>query len=152
MRVQEDGTLRDWRALVWTPKANQVFNRTSFDSIGGDPATFTWQTLPALVSGQVPLKGAATYQPHAGMDPVTFLMAELTVEREGSLKLLLGKDAKKGMLLWVQGVPTAIEGDSVQLDVKAGPLKLQVGVKRPVLGDSVQIRVDREQSTARLAP
>lgn len=152
MRVQEDGTLRDWKSLVWTPKANQVFNRTSFDSIGGDPTTFTWQPLPALVSGQVPLKGAATYQPHAGMDPVTFLMAELTVEREGSLKLLLGKDAKKGMLLWVQGVPTAIEGDSVQLDVKAGPLKLQVGVKRPVLGDSVQIRVDREQSTARLAP
>lgn len=152
MRVQEDGTLRDWKSLVWTPKANQVFNRTSFDSIGGDPANFTWQPSPALVSGQVPLGGTATFQPRAGIDPVSFLMTELVVEREGRLKLLLSKDAKKGMLLWVQGVPTAIEGDSVQLDVQAGPLKLQIGVKRPVLGDSVQIRVDREQSTARLAP
>jgi hypothetical protein len=86
------------------------------------------------------------------MQPVSFLMTELNVEREGTLKLLLGENAQRGMLLWVQGVPTAIDGDSVQLDVKTGSLKLHVGIVRSVLGDRVQIRVDREQSTARLAP
>ncbi|AMV35184.1 hypothetical protein VN12_23865 [Pirellula sp. SH-Sr6A] len=152
MRVQEDGSLRDWKSLVWTQKAHQLFNRTSLDSVAGDQSVFTWQPSAALVSGQVPLNGTATFQPHAGMEPVTFLMTELQVDREGTLRLLLGENAKKGMLLWVQGVPTAIEGDSVQFDVKTGALRLQVGIKRPVMGDRVQIRVDRDKSTARVAP
>ncbi len=152
MLVKEDGSIRNWRSLQWTREANTIFNRTSFDSISGDRKEFVWQQDAALVSGKVSLANATPYVPHAGMDPVSFVSTELHVERAGDITLDLGPNAKQGMLLWIQGVPTTIEGSMVKFPAKEGTVTIHLGVNRLVFQETVQIRIDREGTTARVQP
>jgi putative heme-binding domain-containing protein len=92
MLVAEDGSIRNWESLGWTEKALVLFNRTSLDSIVGDQSVFTWQSLPALVSGEAPVRGLATFRPHPGVPNYTFLRTSLNVARAGDLAIDLGEN------------------------------------------------------------
>lgn len=151
MLVKTDGSIRAWDALVWTEKAFVLFNRTSLDSIVGDPATFTWQPNPALVSGEIPTKGLATYKPHATMPNYTFLRTKLTVSRAGLVSLNLGDSPKGAISIWANGKPIPVNGDTLSLPVAEGEAWLFVGVNRDLIGDaSVRISIDASASTAKL--
>ena len=150
MLVKDDGSIRSWKRLKWTQDAHTLFNRNSLDSVTGDQTNLVWEDSPALVSGRIPLQDAATYTPHAGMEPITFLAADFNVERAGKVTLELGENAKQGMLLWINDVPTSIEGSTVSFAAEEGPLKVFLGLKRPQFPNDVQIRIDRAATTARV--
>jgi putative heme-binding domain-containing protein len=153
MLVKTDGAIRAWDALVWTEKAFVLFNRTSLDSIVGDPATFTWQPNPALVSGETPTKGLATYKPHATMPNYTFLRTKLSVARAGTVVLNLGDSPKGSISIWANGKPLPVDGRTLSLPVAEGDSWLFVGVNRDLIGDaSIRISIDASASTAKLTP
>lgn len=150
MLVKDDGSVRNWKTLKFSQAAHQVFNRNSLDSVTADHKGFVWQDLGSLVSGRVPLAGSDTFVPHAGVDPTTFLVADFNVERAGEVTLDLGENAKQGLLLWINDVPTSIEGSNVKFSAEEGPLKVYLGVKRPHFKDDIQVKIDRAGTTARL--
>lgn len=150
MLVKPDGSIRSWQHLVWTQPANTLLNRTSLDSIAGDQSQFTWQSTAALVSGALPLKGLATYQPHGNIEPTTFLSSQVNITKAGSLRIELGSLNKQSALLWVNGVPATISGNTVEVAVPVGACNIHVGINRKqVPSDSIQIRLDADKSTAK---
>lgn len=152
MQVKADGSIRQWDALAWTEKAFVLFNRTSLDSIVGDQANFAWQPLPALVSGETPLRGLAIYRPHATMPNYTFLRTKLNATRGGVVTLDLGAAPKGSVSIWSGGKPIPVDGSNVQITVPEGESWLFVGLNRDQLGDSnIRVRILSEQSTAKLS-
>ncbi|MEI8212527.1 MAG: PVC-type heme-binding CxxCH protein [Planctomycetota bacterium] len=153
MLVKPDGSIRSWDTLAWTEKAFVLFNRTSLDSIVGDPSNFVWQAHPALVSGEIPTRGLPTYRPHATMPNYTFLRSKLNVAKGGSLRLDLGDIPKGAISIWAGGKPIPVDGSSPAIPFADGESWIFVGVNRDLIGDRpIRIRVDTEGSTAKLAP
>jgi putative heme-binding domain-containing protein len=151
MLVAEDGSIRNWESLGWTEKALVLFNRTSLDSIVGDQSVFTWQSLPALVSGEAPVRGLATFRPHPGVPNYTFLRTSLNVARAGDLAIDLGQTPKGAVSLWANGKPIPVEGNRVKIAFGEGANWLFVGVNRDLVGEgAVRVKVDTEASTAKI--
>jgi hypothetical protein len=128
-----------------------LFNRTSLDSIVGDQSVFTWQSLPALVSGEAPVRGLATFRPHPGVPNYTFLRTSLNVARAGDLAIDLGQTPKGAVSLWANGKPIPVEGNRVKIAFGEGANWLFVGVNRDLVGEgAVRVKVDTEASTAKI--
>jgi putative heme-binding domain-containing protein len=150
MQIASDGTIRAWRALVWTQPAHHIFNRTSLDAVAGEQSSFTWQPIASLVNGSLPLNGLGKFQPHADTPPTTFLHTQIEVAREGTVQLDLGKQAKQSMSLWVDGVPTPITDSTISFPVRVGTCHVHIGVNRNVEDASIHVRLDAEKSTAKV--
>lgn len=149
MLVALDGAVRNWDTMAWTEKALVLFNRTSLDSIVGDQSNFTWQLHPALVSGQVPMRGLATFKPQPGPN-YTFLRTKLNVSRAGDIVFDFGDTPKGSLTLWANQRPVPIDGKSVKVAFGEGEHWVFVGVNRDTVGDgSVSISIDPVQSTAK---
>jgi len=149
MLVALDGAVRNWDTMAWTEKALVLFNRTSLDSIVGDQSNFTWQLHPALVSGQVPMRGLATFKPQPGPN-YTFLRTKLNVTRAGDVVFDFGDTPKGSLTLWANQRPVPIDGKSVKVAFGEGEHWVFVGVNRDTVGDgNVSITIDPTQSTAK---
>jgi putative heme-binding domain-containing protein len=153
MRVQEDGAIRAWESLSWSDAAFTLFNRTSFDAITGDQSRFTWQLLPALVSGSIPLQGLAKYRPHPGVPDHTFLRTKVACTRAGQVSLDVSDLPKGAVSLWMNGKPIPVDGNQVVFDISEGEHLWFVGVNRDIAGDGeIRIRVNPDATSARLVP
>ena len=153
MLVKNDGAIRGWEALGWSDKTFTLFNRTSFDSITGDQAAFSWQVHPALVSGAVPMQGLAKYRPHPGVPDHTFLRTKVVCTRPGQVAIDLGEIPKGAISFWINGKPVPVEGKKLMVNVAEGEHLWFVGVNRDVISDGgIRLRIDTESTTAKITP
>jgi hypothetical protein len=143
--------VRSWQKLVWTDEGHRRLNRTSFDTAATDDPALTWTAAYSRVSGTLPLDELARFQPHRDLDPTSFLRFTVDVSSPGWVRLSLGPH--DGLSLWLDGKPTPLAAENIDLDFPTGRHTITLAVnqlKRTAPLEVELLPIERSEATARL--
>jgi len=104
-----------------------VLNRTGIDSAAKANDAFVWLPHYATVRGDVPTRELPVFKPHTQANPVSFLKASFEVTQAGQFNLNIENPA--GVLMWVEGQPTAMRRGNASLTLDQGRYKIVLGVQ-----------------------
>jgi putative heme-binding domain-containing protein len=127
--ISKEEISRNWQQLVWTDEAHNRINRTSLDTVASNDAALTWAPFYATVQGNVEIAELPLFKPRSSVENLSFLRTQLDVSEDGRCTLVFDNEA--GIMLWVDGTPTPLNGKRCQLQLKQGQHTITIGVKRP---------------------
>lgn len=125
--IGQSRAVRRWQVLEYSDDTHRILNRSSFDSAAIEDPAFNWTSRYSKVSGELPLEGLPTLQPHKQLAPTTFARFQLDVSTAG--KLQLNWNATAGLQLWVDGKPQPVS-EKLVLDLAVGRHTLVVAIDR----------------------
>jgi putative heme-binding domain-containing protein len=134
--------VRKWQALLATDQAHRRIKRTSFDQATKADEAFQWKLAASQVSGDLPTSDlpifidASFVVKEASMRTV-FLRTFVNVSTAG--KVSLHWNSANGILLWVDGQPTPI--DTETLDLTKGGHQLTVAVDIVKRKDPIRLEI-----------
>ncbi|MBT4694937.1 MAG: c-type cytochrome, partial [Planctomycetaceae bacterium] len=132
---------RSWQQLVWTDKAHNRINRTSLDITASNDAALTWAPFYTTVQGEVEISELPLFTPRSVTGNLSFLRTRLTVSEDGGRCAIVFDDTA-GVLLWVDGTPTPLNGNRCELELKKGQHVVTLGVKRPARENRLMMQLE----------
>jgi putative heme-binding domain-containing protein len=138
--VSKEEIARTWQQLLWTEEAHNRINRTSLDTVASNDAALTWTPFYATVQGEVEINELPLYKPRSSVENISFLRTLLDVSEDGRCTLVFDNEA--GIMLWVDGTPTPLNGKRCDLQLKEGQHTITVGVKRPARKTRLMVKLE----------
>lgn len=138
--ISKDEIARTWQQLVRTDEAHNRINRTSLDTVASNDAALTWSPFYATVQGNVEIGELPLFSPRSSVENLSFLRTQLDISADGQCTLVFDNEA--GLMLWVDGTPTPLNGKRCDLRLKQGQHIITVGVKRPVRETQLMVKLE----------
>jgi putative heme-binding domain-containing protein len=138
--ISKEEIARTWQQLVWTAEAQNRINRTSLDNVASNDAALTWAPFYATVQGLVEITELPLFKPRSSVENLSFLRTQLDVSENGRCTLVF--DTEAGVMLWVDGTPTPINGNRVDLQLNQGQHAITLGVKRPFREKRLMVKLE----------
>ncbi len=126
-QIGKEPLARTWSVLQFSNETHRVLNRTGIDSAAKSNEAFLWLPHYATVHGDVPTQDLPIFKPHTQTNPVTFLRASLEVTQTGEFKLNI--ENPEGVLLWLDGKPTAMRNGTARIVLEQGQHQIVLGVQ-----------------------
>jgi hypothetical protein len=125
---------------VWTDEAHNRINRTSLDTVASNDVALTWAPFYATVQGNVEIAELPLFKPRSSVENLSFLRTQLDVSEDGRCTLVFDNEA--GIMLWVDGTPTPLNGKRCDLQLKQGQHAITIGVKRPARETRLMVKLE----------
>ena len=126
-QIGKEPFARTWSVLQFSNETHRVLNRTGIDSAAKSNEAFLWLPHYATVRGDVPTRELPVFKPHTQANPVSFLKASFEVTQAGQFNLNIENPA--GVLIWVEGQPTAMRSGNASLTLDQGRYQIVLGVQ-----------------------
>ena len=126
-QIGKEPFARTWSVLQFSNETHRVLNRTGIDSAAKSNEAFLWLPHYATVRGDVPTRELPVFKPHTQANPVSFLKASFEVTQAGQFNLNIENPA--GVLIWVEGQPTAMRSGNASLTLDQGQYQIVLGVQ-----------------------
>ena len=118
--------VRRWEVVQPSRELSTLTNRHRVAAVADPKAALTWAPAYALVSGDLPLDGLPTFQPHRGQPAYVAVRFQLDVSAGGPVRLNLNNSA--GVSAWLDGTPLDV-GKETTFDATPGLRTLTVVVQ-----------------------
>ena len=138
--ISKEEIARTWQQLVWTDNAHNRINRTSLDTVASNDVALTWAPFYATVQGNVEIAELPLFKPRSSVENLSFLRTQLDVSEDGRCTLVFDNEA--GIMLWVDGTPTPLNGKRCDLQLKQGQHAITIGVKRPARETRLMVKLE----------
>ncbi len=123
--AQPGRVVRRWQALTATKEFYTAFNRESLGAAVAS-SSMTWVPAYSQVSGDLPLDAMPAFKGNKDAALVSAVRFQVEVTTAGTVRLAWND--KAALTIWIDGTPTDVSGNSIDVELPAGNHSVTVAI------------------------
>lgn len=140
-----DPIVRSWQALIVSPEATHVFNRTSVDSAANENPAMAWENLTTLVDGSIDVGELPQFDARQSRPISSFIRFDFESFADQPVRIKLPQI--EALKMWVDGKPMPL-ASADNLKLAKGKHRVTLAIDRSATAANFKVEIDSETPVA----